>query len=89
MYARKEALTAISYHFVNTFIEVFGRLPFYISLISAVNPMSLAVLYFSELAIYPLNTAFRRLTCQSQTIPSMIPVRYSGLWHALRLITSE
>jgi hypothetical protein len=39
--------------------------------------------------MYPLNTAFRRLTCQHTDIPGMIPLRYRGLWHALRLIPSE
>jgi hypothetical protein len=39
--------------------------------------------------MYPLTTAFRRLACQSSEIPGMIPVRYAGLWHALKLIRSE
>ena len=39
--------------------------------------------------LYPLNTAFRRLVCQHSQIPGMIPIRYRGLWHALRLIGSE
>ena len=39
--------------------------------------------------IYPLNTIFRRLTCQHRDIPGMIPLRYKGIWHALRLILQE
>ena len=38
---------------------------------------------------YPLNTAFRRLACQHTDIPGMIPLRYNGIWHALRLIAQE
>ncbi|CAD8158641.1 unnamed protein product [Paramecium octaurelia] len=46
-------------------------------------------LYLSyNLISYPFLTIVRRLHCQS-TLPGMIPIRYSGPFHALRLITQE
>ena len=39
--------------------------------------------------MYPFNTAFRRLACQHRDIPGMIPLRYKGMWHAMRLIAQE
>jgi len=42
----------------------------------------------TESLIYPLMTAQRRIHCQDQ-IAGMLPVRYSGIWHALKLIRQE
>lgn len=88
MLERKEILVANSYHFYTTFLEIFLRYPAYLTLTK--SPSSAAeTIYLTELVLYPLNTAFRRLTCQHAQIPGMIPLRYSGLWHAVRVIASE
>ncbi len=58
------------------------------TLSSGIGPNQIGLYYLSELIMYPLNTAFRRIVCQSSDIPGMIPFRYSGLWHAMRLIAS-
>lgn len=88
MYERKEAFKGISYHIINSSFEAFCRFPLYMSLVSGLNLTSMAILYGTEIIIYPLNTAFRRITCQQPGIPGMIPLRYSGMFHALRLIGS-
>ena len=38
---------------------------------------------------YPIQTALRRLCCQSTKIPGMLPIRYLNLLHAISLIKSE
>lgn len=88
MYERKEVFTGISYHIVNSSFDVFCRLPLYLSLASGFNSVSGAILYATEIILYPLNTAFRRVVCQQPGIPGMIPLRYSGIFHALRLVGS-
>lgn len=88
MYERKEAFKGISYHIINSSFEAFCRLPLYMSLTSGLNLTSMGILYSTEVILYPLNTAFRRITCQQPGIPGMIPLRYSGVFHALRLIRS-
>jgi hypothetical protein len=42
-----------------------------------------------ETLTYPISTAYKRLQCQTEKYPGMIPVRYSGLFHALRVIFYE
>ena len=42
----------------------------------------------SETLAYPLTTILRRLHCQDK-LPGMLPERYSGVWHAFKLITYE
>jgi len=36
--------------------------------------------------MYPLSTAYKRLLCQTDRLPGMIPKRYEGLGHAMRVI---
>ena len=38
---------------------------------------------------YPLLTVMRRLHCQTLDTPGMIPIRYTGVFHALKLIKYE
>ena len=89
MFTRKEVFTAASYHIFNSFAEVFLKYPLYLTLCQKINTDQLGILYLIEIVMYPFNTAFRRLTCQHSSIPGMIPLRYKGLWHALRLIPTE
>jgi len=42
----------------------------------------------SQTLIYPLMTATRRVQCQDR-IAGMLPIRYEGVWHALKLIAAE
>jgi len=42
----------------------------------------------AQIFSYPFLTVLRRLHCQD-TLPGMIPVRYSGCWHATKLIFYE
>lgn len=42
----------------------------------------------AQVLSYPLTTVLRRLHCQD-TLPGMLPVRYSGWWHATKLIFIE
>jgi hypothetical protein len=44
---------------------------------------------FSTALCYPILTAMRRLTCQSMTIPGLLPMRYLNLLHALVVIRGE
>ncbi|EGR31220.1 mitochondrial carrier protein, putative [Ichthyophthirius multifiliis] len=44
--------------------------------------------FIGHLTVYPILTAVRRLECQSK-IAGMIPKRYGGTWHAIRLINQE
>lgn len=48
----------------------------------------LAQYTIGNLLCYPLMTVQRRLECQT-SLPGMIPIRYRGLFHGLRLIMSE
>lgn len=42
----------------------------------------------SQSLVYPLMTAMRRVQCQDK-IAGMLPIRYEGVWHAVKLITAE
>lgn len=51
--------------------------------------MHYGLLFGAELFTYPFLTAYRRLACQTDRYHSMIPKRYSGLMHAVRVIAAE
>lgn len=61
----------------------------YINLVPG-NPVLSILLanYIGFTLTYPLMTAMRRVMCQAKD-PGMIPIRYEGVWHGLRLIFQE
>lgn len=61
------------------FIHLFKDHPL-LSLVSAVT--------LSETLAYPFMTIVRRLQCQDK-LPGMLPERYSGVFHAFKLIMYE
>jgi hypothetical protein len=48
----------------------------------------MAMTALSSILAYPILTCIRRQQCQDLD-PGMLPVRYSGTWHALKLIAKE
>ena len=44
----------------------------------------MGTLLLNRLLVYPALTAYRRVICQSEVI-GMIPLRYKGVWHCMRL----
>lgn len=83
---------------MNNFIELFMRMPVFFVLftLEKITPPLLALYYLAEAITYPVQTAYKRLICQvifillkSSAIPGMIPVRYSGIGHALKVIMFE
>lgn len=83
-----EALKGLSFHWINNTVGFFTRFPMYLSLIAGqgVHPIHFGAFLLGELITYPFSTAYKRLQCQTERYAGMIPVRYSGLFHAVKVI---
>lgn len=42
-----------------------------------------------ETILYPVSTAYKRVICQTTRVPGMIPHRYAGIYHAMKVIFYE
>lgn len=69
MYIRKEIFRGFSYHFYNNIGEILIKAPLLFSLASNNFHQGLLLAYYcSELIMYPISTAFKRLICQVKSI---------------------
>lgn len=86
-----EGFKGIGYHFINNGIGFFTRIPLYLSMLAGegIAPLMYAPYLIGELITYPFSTAYKRLQCQTAKNVGMIPIRYSGLFHALRVMVYE
>lgn len=84
-------MKGIGFHFINNTIGFITRFPVYFTVIGKEDiSMSLYGLFLGgELITYPFSTAYKRLQCQSDRYVGMIPTRYSGLFHAMRVMAYE
>lgn len=55
--------------------------------LTSYNPYN--AILFGMTASYPLMTGFRRMVCQSLSMPGLLPMRYLNLLHAVALIRRE
>lgn len=73
-------------HFYKNVLLIVGL---YISRYSLFPDNYIASILFSQIFCYPILTCNRRLVCQTSEYPSMLPLRYLNLLHALALIKRE
>lgn len=84
-------MRGLGFHIINNTVGFVTRFPTYFCIIGnqSITPSLIGLFLAGELITYPFATAYKRLQCQTDRYAGMIPTRYSGLLHAVRVIAYE